>query len=43
MESPTLDKVGVDVVGNYFIEMAKPFGWDIEVSKLGASKLVLRL
>ena len=31
IESPTSNKAGVDAVGNYFIEMANAFGWDIEV------------
>ncbi len=33
IESPTSNKAGVDAVGNYFIEMANAFGWDIEVFK----------
>lgn len=31
IESPTSNKAGVDAVGNYFVEMAKEFGWDIEI------------
>ncbi|MBQ7565542.1 MAG: M20/M25/M40 family metallo-hydrolase [Oscillospiraceae bacterium] len=31
IESPTKFKEGVDTVGKYFIDKAKPFGWEIEV------------
>ncbi|MBQ8342141.1 MAG: M20/M25/M40 family metallo-hydrolase [Clostridia bacterium] len=31
MESPTLDKAGVDAVGRYFIEKARERGWKTEV------------
>ena len=31
IESPTKFKEGVDAVGRYFIDKAKPFGWEIEV------------
>ncbi len=31
IESPTNDKAGVDEVGNYFINLAKSQGWDVEV------------
>lgn len=30
LESPTRDKAGVDAVGNYFMDMAKERGWQIE-------------
>lgn len=33
IESPTCCKLGVDAVGELFIEMAKEQGWDIEISK----------
>ncbi|MBR6729524.1 MAG: M20/M25/M40 family metallo-hydrolase [Clostridia bacterium] len=31
IESPTAYKKGVDAVGNYFIEMAKKRGWQVEI------------
>lgn len=31
IESPTNDKKGVDRVGNYCVELAKKFGWQVEV------------
>ena len=31
IESPTNDKAGVDEVGEYFINLAKSQGWDVEV------------
>ena len=31
IESPTNDKVSVDKVGEYFIELSKKNGWDVEV------------
>ncbi len=31
LESPSRDKAGVDRVGDYFQELAKKFGWEIEV------------
>lgn len=33
IESPTAFKEGVDKVGNYFVELAKKRGWDVEISK----------
>ena len=33
IESPTLCKEGVDAVGEYFMNVARRFGWDIEVHK----------
>ena len=31
IESPTKDKAGVDKVGEYFINLAKEQGWEVEV------------
>ena len=33
MESPTSHKAAVDVVGNYFAEMARKKNWDVEILK----------
>lgn len=33
IESPTLDKAGVDAVGRYIIEKAEALGWEIEIDK----------
>lgn len=33
IESPTNDKDGVDAVGNYIINIAKKFGWNVEINK----------
>lgn len=37
IESPTVNKAGVDAVGAYFIAMAKERGWDVDVCKQSVS------
>lgn len=37
IESPTADKAGVDAVGQYFIDKATAFGWQVEVQPQAVS------